>query len=145
MMTARLILSVRVLSTCWLPANLVHHLLFQLWRNFILGGVFLFYLNFRWHQRRKAGPSLPLLKLQRKSHHQPPSFRIWTTLYCSPSGQCLLVPWLYAGLHSQWEQRQRETETEVRRMESMKLHRKDNWDLAATCTSWTTDETRWQR
>lgn len=50
-----------------------------LWWNFILGGVF--YPN--WHQRRKAGPKPPLrLQEEKKSHHQPLSFCIWTTLQC---------------------------------------------------------------
>lgn len=61
---------------------------------------------------RRQGQAFPLLKLHRKSHHQPPSFSTWTTLYCSPSGQCLLVPQPWAGLHSQWELEERLKETE---------------------------------
>lgn len=66
-----------------------------------------FYLNFVWHQRRKAGPSLPTAeKPQRKiapsaslflGMDHPPLF--------SPGGRRLLLQ----AFHSQWEQRQRET------------------------------------
>lgn len=45
----------------------------------------------------RAEPSL-CSNYREKSHHQPPSLCIWTTLYCSPSGRRLLVPQLRAGL-----------------------------------------------
>lgn len=135
-----------LLDLCWLSASLIHRLVFH----FVVKPYIRRSLSFLpklYIRGGRQGQAFALLKLQRKSHHQPPSFCAWTTLYCSPSGQCWLMPQLYAGLHSPWERRQRETESEWRRMESMNLQRKHNWDtkLGLTCTSWTADWTLWHR
>lgn len=78
------------------------------------------------HVTSEQEKDVPLLKLQRKLHHQPPSFRAWTTLYCSvlvdlkkkrKSLFFFFLPLLHADIHSEWRQRQsgyREREEESR-------------------------------
>lgn len=141
MLTAWWILSVSTAPADSQPSP-IQHLVFHSWWNLISGGAWLFsFPNFT--EGRRQGRAFPLPEQLQGNHTIGlPLFSTWTTLHCSPSGRCSLVPQLYAGgPRSQWEQRQRETESERRRMESMNLWEKHNWDIkpGLTCTSWTAD------
>lgn len=98
----------------------------------------------------RQGQAFPPLKLQRKLHHQPPSFWVWTTLHCSLSGTVFACA--IAVRRPSFSMRARtdadqESESERGRMEGMNLQRGHNWDAepGLTCTSWTTDWTHWHR
>ena len=96
-----------------------------------------------WHQRRKAGQSLPSPQATEKITPSASLFGVRTTLHCSllVDSVCLCHNCVQAFILNEGKDRGR------LRMESMNLHRNHNWEakLGLTCISWATDWTHWHR